>query len=830
LIGFWGEVGNILALSRVIGFFPFFMLGYMIEERDFKEFVAKRRPLHAFFGFGLLAVSLYCGWQLSLLQLSFSDLAFFPYESPYSVILRVISMLIAFVMIISLSLMLPGKHIRFLTSWGQNSLSIYVLHRYIPLIFASLFPYRKDAVLILACSLFGSILTIGLLGFHAITRQLGKLLELLEISFSGPQNRRHKLVRLAFMLFLLFHFVLGMTLESRPKEESEPVYPVISSYMLEKIRNAVSIGFVGDLILLRDQVKAAYNNETKDFDFEPQFKYAKKYLSAADFAIGVLEGPMAGEDKGFSTSNYDDGIPLYLNFPDSFADSIKNSGIDMVTLANNHLLDKGLEGVMRTMDVLNEKELSYVGAYRNLQEKKSVKIISVKGLRLAVLAYTFPSNYYKEDYFFTDNSWVTSILVPESSPHFSDALTQVRSDFARAKAENPDFIVVLPHMGTQFIHTTDDFQQTWNEIFIEAGADIILGDHAHAVQPVEFRSILRNGNARHAVIVNCPGNFVNSYNEKNGDATSIVKVYLDPDSKAVLAAGIIPMWTHVSGIGMPRALPVHDIVSDASLTRELSLPDMRRVKEVLELVSGVMLGEKLTLDQSQEVYYLLPDGYYRQPVAGLELDSAAKESELYVLFERSKSVLFIGDSITLGSKNGGYGWFEPLIRSLPNLSFSQAAWGGATSRTLMQNSEKICSHTAELYVVAIGTNDIRYRDPKICAMTPEQFVENIDRLVADILKSNPTASFIFVAPWPSLPNDPFTPIPFDHRKRMFSEYTDYLHTYCRDKGYLFSDPGAAILSSIDMKVAGHHLLDHIHPNASSGISLYSRAFIMSGAK
>lgn len=66
---------------------------------------------------------------------------------------------------------------------------------------------------------------------------------------------------------------------------------------------------------------------------------------------------MAGEAAGYSAGNFDDGKDLYLNFPDSFADAVKNAGFDLVATANNHLLDKDVDGAMRTLDILNKKGL-----------------------------------------------------------------------------------------------------------------------------------------------------------------------------------------------------------------------------------------------------------------------------------------------------------------------------------------------------------------------------------------------------------------------------------------------------------------------------------------
>lgn len=88
------------------------------------------------------------------------------------------------------------------------------------------------------------------------------------------------------------------------------------------------------------------------------FEFTGKYISATDFSIGVFEDPLGGNAKLYSQSNYGDGKKLYLNFPDEFADAVKNAGFDLVTTANNHLLDMGLDGMQRTIAVLKKKILT----------------------------------------------------------------------------------------------------------------------------------------------------------------------------------------------------------------------------------------------------------------------------------------------------------------------------------------------------------------------------------------------------------------------------------------------------------------------------------------
>jgi poly-gamma-glutamate synthesis protein (capsule biosynthesis protein) len=126
------------------------------------------------------------------------------------------------------------------------------------------------------------------------------------------------------------------------------------------------------------------------------FKYTKEHFHGSDLSIGVFEGPTAGgEAKDYSTSNYGDGIRLYLNFLDEFVEAVKNSGINFVTTSNKHLLDKGIKGAMRALDILDKYNISHIGFYRNEKEKKEkeLQIININGVKIAFLAYSQFINY-----------------------------------------------------------------------------------------------------------------------------------------------------------------------------------------------------------------------------------------------------------------------------------------------------------------------------------------------------------------------------------------------------------------------------------------------------
>jgi fucose 4-O-acetylase-like acetyltransferase/poly-gamma-glutamate capsule biosynthesis protein CapA/YwtB (metallophosphatase superfamily)/lysophospholipase L1-like esterase len=843
LIGFWGDVTNVLSISRIIAFYPFFIAGYKLPSEKIFEVVNKRKKTDIFKStlllFITLFVSLYFINKIEFITLN--HLTMSSYGSIYDMFVRLIIFFIAVAMTIAILNLTPQRPISLISKWGKNSLSIYVLHRFITFIFIKAFPTSNYSNLYILNAVLVSVITLTVLGtnysndvFHLL---INKIIAYLECSIKIDKNhKKYKLRKFIAMLLFTVYLMIPMIVEpikvSRTKSETQDsiaIHEVMTAEHINAIENSVSIAFVGDLILLQKQVRGAYDENLDEYNFSPMFEQAKKYLTEADLAIGVFEGPMAGEKTGYTIGNYDDGLPLYLNFPDSFAKAVKESGIDLVSTANNHLLDKGETGTLRTLDVLDKNALLHVGSYRDSKEKDSVMIVERNGIRIGVLAYTFASNGHSDEFFVKENPSITSLIVAPDSKYFKEVKNQVLSDFKKIEGMDnpPDLILVMPHMGTQFIHETDNYQKTWNEIFINAGADIIFGDHSHAVQPIEYKSVKnKDGSQKNAVIVNCPGNFANSYVENDGDATSIAEIYIDPNSKKVIAASIVPMYTQAVDEFNYRALPIYDILNDDALNNEISPYEIKRVKEVNEIVTSVMIETEISLDQAQNKYYLFPEGYFRQPTKPIQITEEMKKSEIYKLINESKTICFVGDSITAGSRNGGYGWYEPLMAVFEGKTVYRAAWDSATTKTLLENSDKISAKNADIYVIAIGTNDVRYRDKKTCAMDSETYVKNINTLIEKITTLNKNAKFVLISPWLALNNDPYSKLEIEKRDAMLKEYGERLEIYSEKNGYLFIDANEAIYNEMQNSSTEKYMVDHIHPNANEGIKLYSKKVLL----
>ena len=177
---------------------------------------------------------------------------------------------------------------------------------------------------------------------------------------------------------------------------------------------SLKITFSGDLILLEDMVKCACLQDS--YDFSNIFEYIHNVYKESDLNIGVLEGPVC-PNQNYSISNIYDGKDIKLNFPPEFITSIKQAGINLVTTCNNHSFDCGVEGLLSTIDCLTCENLNHVGTYRNVEEKTKPFVITIKGVRIGILAYTYGFNKCAKYEFVNKYSQHSRLL-----PDLSDAI------------------------------------------------------------------------------------------------------------------------------------------------------------------------------------------------------------------------------------------------------------------------------------------------------------------------------------------------------------------------------------------------------------------------
>ena len=308
----------------------------------------------------------------------------------------------------------------------------------------------------------------------------------------------------------------------------------------------------------------------------------------------------------------------------------------------------------------------------------------------------------------------------------------------------------------------------------------------------------------------------------------MVEAYINAETCEPIAVSCIPIYCYAQqSNGQYIAYPIKDIVK-AEHVEQLSAADYKRISEVQKLVTRTALGVEIPIHNVQDRYVSFADsGYVRQHVAPLQWCSEFEASRLLSIMKDAKKVCFCGDSITDGMKNGGYGWYEPMMEMFPAVDVERFALGGQTARYLSAHRDIIASKEADVYVIAIGCNDIRYRNADICAMTSKEYIDNISLLCEEIEKRN-NAIFVLISPWLSFEPDPYSYVSKAEKERLYKEYTSALKQYAEQIGALFINPNIYLREVLKENPLSREAiyLDHIHPNADKGIQIFSKACIL----
>ncbi len=181
--------------------------------------------------------------------------------------------------------------------------------------------------------------------------------------------------------------------------------------------------------------------------------------------------------------------------------------------------------------------------------------------------------------------------------------------------------------------------------------------------------------------------------------------------------------------------------------------------------------------------------------------------------ESGMSFCFVGDSITRGSVTDDIPWYEPMKPFIRGeiMNFSEGGW---TSTWLVDLRDEV--PVADVYVVAIGINDVLYIDQPLGAASLEEFMENL-RIFTDALKArSPDAKFYYITPWPFL-NFP------EETYELCAEFRTAMAEWCREEGFVCIDPFDTILQVLLESDPSVYMWNDYHPNAPQGIGLYSYA-------
>lgn len=209
------------------------------------------------------------------------------------------------------------------------------------------------------------------------------------------------------------------------------------------------------------------------------------------------------------------------------------------------------------------------------------------------------------------------------------------------------------------------------------------------------------------------------------------------------------------------------------------------------------------------------------------LTDEIEKSRTFRLLQNAKNVCFVGDSLTEGTINGGIPWYFPIHPLIQGKIFNVAQGGATTTVLLAIFLKEILRSEAELYVFAAGANDILFRDPEFCAVTAEEYIDNLQKIRDAITAHRPEAKFIFIAPWIAMDGDAsiiggMKPPDTD---AAYISYTSALEAWCDKTGDIFINANEYISKHFETHSQHDYLIDFIHPNSHIGVELYAEAVL-----
>lgn len=326
------------------------------------------------------------------------------------------------------------------------------------------------------------------------------------------------------------------TTEAPEMTPAEPAaVPVDVPARLDGELRSVRMRVVGDIMVTEKQLKYA---KKANYSFDNQFEMIRDILLNADYTIGNLETTV-GKYKNKAYSGY----PLF-NSPTQILDTLKDCGFDMLTLANNHMLDRWFDGMKNTVTNVEKWGFDHVGAYRTQEERNTPVVKEINGIKIGFVAYTHTTN--------TQERVCDEDAVKYGVPYLYKA--NIANDIKKLRNAGAEVVIAFPHWGDEYVRKPDDNQLAYAKKLAKAGADIIIGSHSHMVQPMGYQSVtLSDGNKKSVFLMFSMGNFISDHTMEYTDSGIILDFTINEQPDGTFTCdnvGYIPTycWTHDSTV------------------------------------------------------------------------------------------------------------------------------------------------------------------------------------------------------------------------------------------------------------------------------------------
>jgi poly-gamma-glutamate synthesis protein (capsule biosynthesis protein) len=264
---------------------------------------------------------------------------------------------------------------------------------------------------------------------------------------------------------LLTSYILASSLLVEARHPDAPYRP-------SPVRQA-KIQLAGDILLHANVVAAARAGE--GYDFNQYFETIAPYFDG-DLTIVNMETPIDAYGDNATRSTF----PRF-NVPREILPALKKAGIDMLVTANNHAFDQGFSGLARTRELILEAGFLTTGTTATPEQYDEYTIINVNGIKVGVIAYSSMDNGL--------GALIPAEMRPYAMRRFSENASSAPAmiaDMERCREAGAELIILSLHWGAEYVDAPTRGQKELARLLVEGGADIVMGNHSHCVQPIEL--------------------------------------------------------------------------------------------------------------------------------------------------------------------------------------------------------------------------------------------------------------------------------------------------------------------------------------------------------
>lgn len=366
----------------------------------------------------------------------------------------------------------------------------------------------------------------------------------------------------------------------------------------------VSLLFLGDIMQHDSQIAAAFQADRGVHDYSECFRYVKPVFESADVTIGNLELTLAGPPYK--------GYPQF-SAPDALAVELKNAGVDMLVTANNHCVDRGRQGLERTLIMLDSLRIPHTGTFKDSidQAAHNVLLIEKNGFSLALLNYTYGTNG-----------------IPVTKPNVVNRIDtiQMEKDLQVAKQANPDAVIVFFHWGSEYQSQPNAGQRKLADFCFQRGVKLVIGAHPHVLQPMEWRK------EKDQLVVYSLGNFVSGQRDRYKNGGAMVRVELAKIKGDSTSSTTIEHVEHELQYVYRNArkkymvLPVRAFEGDTVVVKEAT--ERKQLAQFASDSRALLSASNLHVTESMRTYESVDSSVYR-----IEVDSLPTSmSELFEFY------------------------------------------------------------------------------------------------------------------------------------------------------------------------------------------------------